>query len=228
MLPPGERVHRCERMALWVTERAALDLQAHRSDASDVNPASALRSPALVLLLLLSLPALRCASAASPPSPTTEERLAPVPMLAAPPAAVRLPDAPGLQIEVLAPRLGEAFRATSGIEAIDEVALRRELAECTEAPCPDAMATKYRDARFIVVSSVSRVGRTFLASVRIIEGVRELARSTAQDPDAARSLERAGRDAGAMLRARLLQRGEPAVVAPAITGDMNEAGGDWP
>src|SRR4051794_3945766 len=52
--------------------------------------------------------------------------------LEAPPAAVHLPDAPGLNVEDLSARLRIAFARTSGLDVVDDLSVRRELAACTE------------------------------------------------------------------------------------------------
>ncbi len=127
--------------------------------------------------------------------------------LDAPPAAVRVVDAPGLNVEDLTARARDAVAQASGLEAVDELSVRRELAACTEAPCPDELAVRYRDARFLVASSVSRLGGTFLASVRVQDGPKEIARANAEDPDARRALAKAAAAAGAQVRRALVAAG---------------------
>lgn len=120
---------------------------------------------------------------------------------------MRTPDAPGLNVEDLAARLRDAVDSTSGIEVVDELSVRRELAACQEAPCPDVVAARYRDAAFVIASSVSRVGDVFLATVRVQRGADEMARTSAQARDAREALETAGRAAGALLRDQLVHEG---------------------
>lgn len=127
--------------------------------------------------------------------------------LDAPPAAIRVVDAPGLNVEDLTARVRDALAAASGLEAVDELSVRRELAACTEAPCPDQLAVRYRDARFLVATSVSRLGATFLASVRVQDGAKEIARANAEDPDARRAIAKAGAAAGAQARSVLVAAG---------------------
>jgi hypothetical protein len=127
--------------------------------------------------------------------------------LAAPPAAVHSPDAPGLNVEDLSARLRIAVARTSGVPVVDELSVKRELAACTEAPCPDALASQYRDAGFVVGSSVSKVGSVFLTTVRIERGAVEMVRTTAQAGDARVSIETAGLEAGAELRKKLIGEG---------------------
>lgn len=147
-----------------------------------------------------------------------------------PPAAVRTPDAPGLNVEDLSARLRDAVQGSSGVLTVDELSVRAELAACVEAPCPEVVAARYRDAVFMVGSSVSRVGDVFLATVRVQRGAREIARATAQDADPRRSLEAAGRDAGASLRKVLLDEGAREILdAPVSTGGPaphSERGGE--
>lgn len=151
-------------------------------------------------------------------------------MLDVPPAAVRTPDAPGLNVEDLSARLRDALQASSGVLTVDELSVRAELAACVEAPCPDVVAARYRDAVFMVGSSVSRVGHVFLATVRVQRGAREIARATAQDADPRKSLEAAGHDAGASLRTALLGEGAQEILdAPVSTGGPaphSERGGE--
>jgi hypothetical protein len=130
----------------------------------------------------------------------------------APPAAVRTVDAPGLNVEDLTARLRDAMSITGGVIFVDELSVRAELAACTEAPCPEVVADKYRSATFVVSSSVSKVGAVFLASVRVQEGARELSRATAQASDARLALENAGYEAGTKLRAALVSRGAAEIV----------------
>ena len=104
-------------------------------------------------------------------------------------------------------RLRDAVMSTSGIDVVDEISVRRELAACEEMPCPDAVAERYRGAAFVVASSVSRLGNVYLSTVRVQRGAEELARTTAQASDARTSLESAGRSVGALLRTRLLADG---------------------
>jgi hypothetical protein len=127
--------------------------------------------------------------------------------LDAPPAALHVPDAPGLNVEDLGARLRDAIARASGVDVVDEASVRRELAACTEAPCPDTLAEKYRQSAFVVASSVSRIGEVFLATVRVQRGAQELARTTAQAPDARVAVVTAGTEAGVKLRAALLAQG---------------------
>ncbi|MBI1947049.1 MAG: hypothetical protein HYS27_15235 [Deltaproteobacteria bacterium] len=127
--------------------------------------------------------------------------------LDAPPAAVRVVDAPGLNVEDLTARVRDALARDSGLEVVDELSVRRELAACTEAPCPDELAVRFRDARYLVASSVSRLGSTFLASVRVQDGPKEIARANAEDPDARVAAAKAGAAAGAQVRRVLLAAG---------------------
>lgn len=123
------------------------------------------------------------------------------------PAAVRMVDAPGLNVEDLTARVRDALARTSGVDAVDELSVRRELAACTEAPCPDEVAVRFRDAQFVVASTVSRLGSTFLASVRVQQGAREVARANAEDADARKAVAKAGWAAGALLRRVLIDSG---------------------
>ena len=151
--------------------------------------------------------------------PTPGDEPAATTPLDAPPAAVRVVDAPGLNVEDLTARVRDALARTSGLVAVDELSVRRELQACTVAPCPDEQAVRFRDARYLVASSVSRLGATFLASVRVQEGARELARANAEDPDARRAIAKAGMAAGASLRRTLLANGVPERVrAPDAAG----------
>lgn len=127
--------------------------------------------------------------------------------LDAPPAAVRVVDAPGLNVEDLTARTRDAVAHASGLHVVDELSVRRELAACTEAPCPDELAVRYRDARYLVASSVSRLGSTFLASVRVQDGAKEIARANAEDPDVRRAVVKAATAAGAQVRKVLVAAG---------------------
>lgn len=127
--------------------------------------------------------------------------------LDAPPAAIQVPEAPGLNVEDLGARLREAVGNASGVDVVDEASVRRELASCEEAPCPEVLADKYRNAAFVVASSVSKIGSTFLATVRIQRGATEIARVNSQAPDARVAVATAGTEAGAKLRAKLLADG---------------------
>jgi hypothetical protein len=144
--------------------------------------------------------------------------------LATRPVAVRLVEAPGFFIDDLTARLRDAVALTSGAPVVDEVGVRNELGACTEAPCPDKIGAQFRDAKYVVASSVSRVGDSFIAAVRIQESVEEIARENAEARDARVAITAAGRAAGAKLRARLLAEGAlPAnEVAPSDTGSASE------
>lgn len=165
---------------------------------------------ALAVSALLAL-----AACATPPSTTSSGGVteAPASRLAAPPAAVHVPDAPGLNVEDLSARLRDAFQIASGVETVDELSVRAELAACTEAPCPEVVADRFRNASFIVASSVSRVGSVFLATVRVQRGAQELARAGAQDKNAAAALEAAAREAGHVLHDKLVAEGASEVAA---------------
>lgn len=166
-------------------------------------------------------PAVVAAAAAPPPAAKKID---------AAPAAVRPPDAPGLNVEDLSARLRDAMTLTSGVDVVDDLSVRAELAACEEAPCPDVVAQKYRDAEYVVASSVSRVGDVFLTTVRVQKGSEELVRATAQSQDARASVEAAGHEAGARLRAKLVAAGAaervaaPPGEAPPTTGA--ERGGE--
>lgn len=127
--------------------------------------------------------------------------------LDAPPAAVRVVDAPGLNVEDLTARVRDALAHGSGLEVVDELSVHRELAACTEAPCPEQQAARFRDARFLVASSVSRLGTTFLASVRVQDGPKEIARANVEDPDARSAVAKAAAVAGAQVRRVLVAAG---------------------
>jgi hypothetical protein len=181
------------------------------------DPASGPRCapPLVALVVLLVVPLLVIGPSCTSTGPGRASGAPPVPVasrLAVPPAAARTPDAPGLNVEDLSARVRDALQATSGVEVVDELSVRRELAACTEAPCPDALASRYRAAGFMVASSVSRVGDVFLASVRVQRGIHELARAHAEDSDPRASLEKAAHEAGRMLRAALTREGAPELV----------------
>ena len=180
-----------------------------------------MRSLSLALLASLALGSCATDKPARGGGPGSAAPVAALPLAAAP-AAVRMVDAPGLNVEDLTARVREAVARTSGLEAVDELSVRRELAACTEAPCPDEVAVRFRDARYLVAATVSRVGPTFLASVRVQEGARELARANAEDPDARRAIAKAGFAAGALLRRVLVDTG---VGTPVRTPDLVEGAG---
>jgi hypothetical protein len=164
--------------------------------------------PAVLVAIIAATLAVACAT--SKPSVDQADAVAALPKpsaLDAPPAAVSIPDAPGLNVEDLAARLRDAVASTSGVDVVDELSVRRELAACVEAPCPDVVAEKFRRAAFVVASSVSRLGDVYLATVRVQRGAEEIARTSAQASDARASLESAGREAGALLRKKLIDDG---------------------
>jgi hypothetical protein len=140
--------------------------------------------------------------------------------LQVPALAVHHVEAPGLNIDELTIRLRDAVDQSSGAPCVDETAVRQELAACTEAPCPDAVARQYRDATYIVDGSVSRVGDAMLATVRVQKGVEEVARATASDPDARIAIANAGTEVGARMRKLLVSAGAEALplVDPAVSG----------
>jgi hypothetical protein len=115
---------------------------------------------------------------------------------------------------------------SSGAPCVDELAVRAELAACMEAPCPDAIARQYRDASVLVDSSVSLVGESMLATVRIQRGVDELVRATSANKDARVALEDAGTKAGKALRDRLLKEGaEPLASTDPTVGQVDPTAG---
>jgi hypothetical protein len=177
----------------------------------------------LAVAILTLMLAATCAAGKAGEQTALARAAATVSELDAPPAAVRVPDAPGLNVEDLAARLRDAMGAASGIDVVDELSVRRELAACTEAPCPDDVAERYGRAAFVVASSVSPLGAVFLSTVRVLRGVDELVRTSAQAPDARASLESAGRAAGALLRKRLVEEG---VTEKLAMPDAHERPGD--
>lgn len=180
-----------------------------------------MRSLPFALIASLALSSCATDPAAQVGRAASGEPAAALPVVAAP-AAVRMVDAPGLNVEDLTARVREAVARTSGLEVVDELSVRRELAACTEAPCPEEVAVRYRDARYLVATTVSRVGATFLSSVRVQEGATELARANAEDPDARRAVAKAGWAVGAVLRRVLMDSGAASpVVAP---GEVQGAG----
>ena len=139
-----------------------------------------------------------------PPPVATEETFERARPLEAPPAAVSIIDAPGLNVEDLTAHVRDAIAFTSGLDVVDQLSVRAELAACTEAPCPDRVAKRYEAAAFIVAGSVSRVGSTFLATVHIQRGTQEVLRVSARGTDALQVAERAGHEAGVRLREQIL------------------------
>ncbi len=164
--------------------------------------------------------------AAEAPAAAPQPKVEAAAKIDAPPAAVHLVDAPGLNVEDLSARLRDAVALTSGLDVVDEPSVRAELAACTEAPCPDAVASKFKDAAFIVASSVSRIGDTFLCTVRVQRGAKELVRAVAQAPDAGVSIQQAGHEAGAKLREELLAEGAAENVATPPAPDAAPAGSE--
>lgn len=208
-------------------------MRAQMSVALDPRPialdAAPVRSVLHPLLIVAAIVATACA--ASKPETSVDAALqAPAATrLDVAPAALHAPDAPGLNVEDLGAQLRDALSRSSGVEVVDEASVRRELAACAEAPCPDTLAERYRTSAFVVASSVSRIGETFLASVRVQRGAEELARTTAQSPDARKALTLAGVEAGVKLRAKLVEQGvgervaAPDVSEPVETNEKDEA-----
>ena len=118
--------------------------------------------------------------------------------------AISMPEAPGYNVEDLSARVRVAVQRGSGLVAVDAMSVQAELGACTVAPCPDALAIQYRDARYICASSLSRIGDVFIVSVRVQRGIQEVARANAEDKDARIAVMRAAYAAGQALRASAL------------------------
>lgn len=138
------------------------------------------------------------------------------PLPGVPAVTLRPVDAPGFNVEDLTARLRDGFVFASGVGAVSDFDVRAEIAACVEMPCPTTMQDRLREAEFVVAASVSKVGATVLGTARISRGLAEVARVSAQGPNAATVTEELGRRAGAAMRDALIHRAPSSVDAPVV------------
>lgn len=129
------------------------------------------------------------------------------PVVALPPI-----DAPGFATEALTITLRESLMWGSGVDVVDAIALRAEIAACVQLPCPETVQAKYREASMQASATLSRVGSSVLGALRITTGVTEVVRINAEGTDAAEVVTKLGRRGGAALRRAITST--PATTAP--------------
>lgn len=135
------------------------------------------------------------------------------------PVAITTIDAPGLNVDDLTARLRLAFESASGVPVVDEVSMRGEIAACLELPCPTTLQDRFRDADKIVHVTISKVGPSYLGSLRVMSGLRELVRVNGGGADAGVVVDTLGRDGGAALHTILTT---PVPTSEAMTPESNE------
>jgi hypothetical protein len=149
-------------------------------------------------------------------TPSAAAPVAASPLLGVPAVILRPVDAPGFNVEDLTARLRDGFVFASGVSTVSDFDVRAELAACVEMPCATTMQDRMRSADFVVAASASKVGATVLATARISRGLAEVARVTAQGPNAGAVTEELGRRAGAAMREALVHRAPSSVDTPVV------------
>ena len=122
----------------------------------------------------------------------------------APVVALHKIDAPGFSAEDLTARVRDGLIWGSGVNVVDALSVRAELAACVEMPCVEVQQDLFRSARLTATVGVSRVGSSVLGALRITHGLNEIARVNAEGTDIGEVATRLGREGGAALRRALL------------------------
>jgi hypothetical protein len=135
-------------------------------------------------------------------------------LVGAPVVALGAIDAPGFAIEALTIELRDGIIWGSGVEVVDALALRSELAACVELPCPEVMQERYRSAEVTASATLARVGTSVLGGLRMSAGTTELVRENAEGADPKDVVLRLGRLGGAALRRALEARAESSRPSP--------------
>lgn len=127
------------------------------------------------------------------------------PVPGAAPVIITVVDAPGYNVEDLTAHVRDAFARTSGVPVVDQFAVKAELAACTEAPCVTTQRDRFTTANTMVSTTISKVGRSVLGTVRVQRGLEELLRFNTQGSDAARVVDELGEKAGVAWHAIVTQ-----------------------
>lgn len=121
----------------------------------------------------------------------------------APIVALTSVDAPGYNVNDLTARLRDAIAHTSGVDVVDDLSVRAEVAACVEMPCKDTQQELFKNASLVASATLSRVGGVLIGSLRIQGGLKELVRVNAQGTDAGAVVQQLGYQGGEKLRAAL-------------------------
>lgn len=113
-------------------------------------------------------------------------------------------DAPGFNVEDLTARLREGMVFHSGVDVVDELSVRNELAACVEAPCKDHEQVRFQSASLVGSATMSRVGGGVIGSLRVLSGIKEVVRVNASGKDAGVVVVELGREGGKKLRESVL------------------------
>jgi hypothetical protein len=135
-------------------------------------------------------------------------------LVGAPVVALGAIDAPGFAIEALTIELRDGIVWGSGVDVVDALALRSEIAACVELPCPEVVQERYRSAEVTASATLARVGTSVLGALRMSSGTTELVRENAEGSDAVEVVQRLGRRGGAALRRTLEARAQSPSPSP--------------
>ena len=125
-----------------------------------------------------------------------------------PPIALSPVDSPGYHVEDLTARLRQALGDASGVRVVDQLAVRAEIASCSEMPCPDTQQQLFADARYVATCSLGRVGNVFIGSLRVLEDGHAIVQANETGENAATVVQNLGRKGGIALRTHLTQTAE--------------------
>lgn len=137
-------------------------------------------------------------------TPTEPEQQIPpqAPLLSgAPTVALSGVDAPGFDIDDLTLRLREAMARTSGVDIVDMISVRKEIASCLEMPCKDTDQERFKTASIVASATLARVGTALIGSLSVHDGVAEVVRVNVGGTNAAAVIQELGFLAGDRIRA---------------------------